>query len=156
MNRAAREWGGAEEDGEVKGVREGDVLVTQGGAALPSAWTCLEGSWPQMSLMLLVSRTQAEPHISFGKSPLALGQTLGQKVHSSHSLKASARAARSLVHMVRGLCAVPWTGSLWYKVLLSTSGDSEGRPTGNAYSALLMGIAGPSREWLDFIFKSGK
>lgn len=44
VNRAAGEWGGAEEDGEVKGGREGDVLVTQGLAALPSAWTCPESS----------------------------------------------------------------------------------------------------------------
>lgn len=44
INRAAGEWGGAEEDREVKGDREGGFLVTQGLAALPSAWTCPEGS----------------------------------------------------------------------------------------------------------------
>lgn len=96
---------------------------------MPSTCTC-----PESSVGLMCSGLCCWPR-GTGQSPTpplagalgALRQSLGQMVHSCHSLQACTRAAGSLGHMVRGPCAMR-PGSLQCGVLLSTGGGAQAGP----------------------------
>lgn len=53
-------------------------------------------------MLLALGTRQTEPHLPLAGALWASGQTLGQMVHSSCSLMASTKAARSLVCVVHG------------------------------------------------------